>query len=234
VIITLGTLGTLNTLGTQNISMEISLLQWIGYLASIAIALSMTMSSILKFRWINLFGALTFSTYGFLIGAWPVGFLNAFIALVDIYYLNSIYSKKEVFEILELRPENRYLIRFLEFHKIDIEKFFPGFSYKPEMNTVSFFVLRNMAVAGVFLAHRDQNHCLSVGLDFVLPEYRDFKNGKYIYLRLRDRFINEGFTKVVAEGNSEKYSQYLSKLGFQKNADGLFEKELVSAHPTGV
>jgi hypothetical protein len=91
-----------------------------------------------------------------------------------------------------------------------------------------------MAVAGIFLAHRDQNHCLSVGLDFVLPEYRDFKNGKYIYLRLRDRFINEGFTKVVAEGNSEKYSQYLSKLGFTKNAEGLFEKELVSAHPTGV
>ena len=58
------------------------------------IALSMTMSSILKFRWINLFGALTFSTYGFLIGAWPVGFLNAFIALVDIYYLNSFIQKR--------------------------------------------------------------------------------------------------------------------------------------------
>jgi hypothetical protein len=214
--------------------MEISLLQWIGYIASVAIALSMTMSSILKFRWINLFGALIFSTYGFLIGAWPVGFLNAFIALVDIYYLNSIYSKKEVFEILEVRADNKYLIRFLQFHEDDIEKFFPGFAYRPEMNTVSFFVLRNMAVAGVFLAHRDQNHCLSVGLDFVLPEYRDFKNGKFIYLRLRDRFINEGFTKVVTEGKSEKYAQYLSKLGFEKNPEGTYEKELVSAHPTGV
>ncbi len=206
--------------------MHISLLQWIGYLASIAIALSMTMSSILKFRWINLAGALAFSTYGFLIGAWPVGFLNAFIALVDIYYLNSIYSKKEVFEILEIRADNLYLIRFLEFHKKDIEHFFPGFTYKPELNTVSFFVLRNMAVAGVFLAHRHKDHCLSVGLDYVLPEYRDFKNGKFIYLRLRDRFINEGFTKVIAEGRSEKYAQYLTKLGFEKNAKGRFEKTL--------
>jgi hypothetical protein len=214
--------------------MEISILQWIGYLASIAIALSMTMSSILKFRWINLAGALTFSTYGFLIGAWPVGFLNAFIALVDIYYLNSIYSKKEVFEILEVRADNRYLIRFLQFHEDDIQKFFPGFAYRPEMNTVSFFVLRNMAVAGVFLAHRDQDHCLSVGLDFVLPEYRDFKNGKFIYLRLRDRFLNEGFTKVIADGRSEKYSKYLKKLGFEKNSDGRYEKTFVSAHPTGV
>jgi hypothetical protein len=206
--------------------MEISLLQWIGYLASIAIALSMTMNSILKFRWINLFGALTFSTYGFLIGAWPVGFLNAFIALVDIYYLNSIYSKKEVFEILEVRADNKYLIRFLQFHEDDIEKFFPGFAYRSEMNTVSFFVLRNMAVAGVFLAHQDKNNSLSVGLDFVLPEYRDFKNGKFIYLRLRDRFINEGYTKVVAEGRSEKYSKYLKKIGFERNSEGCFEKAL--------
>jgi hypothetical protein len=214
--------------------MEISLLQWIGYLASIAIALSMTMSSILKFRWINLAGALTFSTYGFLIGAWPVGFLNAFIALVDIYYLNSIYSKKEVFEILEVRADNRYLLRFLEFHENDIQKFFPGFVYRPELNTVSFFVLRNMAVAGVFLAHRDKDHSLSVGLDFVLPEYRDFKNGKFIYLRLKQQFIKEGFAKVVADGRSGKYTKYLVKLGFEKNSEGLFEKTLVSAHPQGV
>lgn len=207
--------------------MDISLLQWIGYIASGAIALSMTMSSILKFRWINLAGAVLFSLYGFLIGALPVGFLNAFIAFVDIYYLYSIYSKKEVFEILEVRADNKYLIRFLQFHEKDIQHFFPGFTYQPELNTVSFFVLRNMAVAGVFLAHRKENHCLSVGLDFVLPEYRDFKNGKYIYLRLRNRFIGDGFTKVIAAGKSEKYAQYLAKLGFEKNAEGLFEKSLV-------
>ena len=206
--------------------MQITLLQWIGYFASITIAVSMTMSSILKFRWINLVGALTFSTYGFLIGAWPVGFLNAFIALIDIYYLYTIYSRKEVFEILEVRAENRYMIRFLEFHKKDIEHFFPGFTYKPEMNTISFFILRDLAVAGIFLAHRDQDHCLSVGLDFVLPEYRDFKNGKFIYLRLRKRFIDEGFTKVVADGRSEKYTQYLKKFGFEKNLQGKYEKAL--------
>ena len=66
--------------------MEINFLQWIGYAASIIIALSMTMNSIVKFRWINLCGAFTFSTYGFLIGAYPVGILNGFIVLVDIIF----------------------------------------------------------------------------------------------------------------------------------------------------
>ncbi len=150
--------------------------------------------------------------------------MNAFIACVDIYYLYTIYTKKEVFEILEVRADNRYLLRFLKFHDKDIQKFFPGFTYKPELNTVSFFVLRDMAVAGIFLAHREKDHCLVVGLDYVLPEYRDFKNGKFIYFRLNNRFIEEGYKKVISERNSEKYSTYLRRLGFKPGPEGLYEK----------
>jgi len=207
--------------------MSSEILQWIGYTASVIIALSMTMSSIVKFRWINLVGALTFSIYGFMIGALPVGFLNGFIVLVDIYYLAQIYGRKEVFEILEIRPENKYLIRFIEYHNDEIQKFFPGFAYKPDMNTVSFFILRNMAVAGLYLAHREDGNVLKVGLDYVIPEYRDFKNGKYVYLRLKDKFIEQGFTKVMTEGNSIEYIKYLEKLGFTEDSNGVFSKILV-------
>ena len=198
----------------------------IGYIASAIIAVSMTMNSILKFRLINLAGAIIFSTYGWLIGAWPVGILNTFIAAVDVYYLSSFYKKKELFEILEVRPENRYLKRFLDFYDKDIQRFFPGFVYTPELNTVSFFTLRDMAVAGVFLAHRKDDDTLSVGLDYVLPEYRDFKNGKFIYGQLDNKFIAYGFKNVIAEVKSEKYSIYLKKLGFEQDKDGKYMKLL--------
>lgn len=206
--------------------MELNILEWIGYAASVIIAISLAMSSIVKFRWINLIGASTFSTYGFLIGALPVGFLNGFIAIIDIYFLIQIYSKKEVFETLEIRADNRYLLRFLEFHNKEIQKFFPGFSYKPEMNTISFFILRNMAVTGLFLAHREEGNVLRVGLDYVIPEYRDFKNGRYIYLRLRKKFIQDGFDIVKASAKSEKYCQYLKKLGFKEDSEGMYVKVL--------
>ena len=206
--------------------MDINILEWIGFAASVIIALSMTMSSIVKFRWINLIGATTFSIYGFLIGALPVGFLNGFIAAVDIYYLLIIYGKKEVFETIEINEDNNYLFRFLEFHHKDIQKFFPGFSYKPEMNTIGFFILRDMAVAGLFLAHRENKNILKVGLDYVIPEYRDFKNGKFIYLQLRKKFIDEGFEMVKASAKSKKYSQYLKKIGFTENQQGIFIKKL--------
>jgi hypothetical protein len=208
--------------------MNEEMLTWFGYFASGIIALSMTMSSIIKFRWINLIGALSFATYGFLIGALPVTLLNGFIALVDVYYLIKIYSKKEQFETLEVRSDNKYLLRFLKFHDKEIQKFFPGFSYKPEMNTISFFVLRNMNVAGIFLAHREEENTLKVGLDYVIPEYRDFKNGKYIYHRLRGKFIEQGFKKVIIPAHSKKYAKYLKKIGFKKTNDNLYQKKLAT------
>ncbi len=208
--------------------MEINLLTWFGYLASGIIALSMAMNSIVKFRWINVAGALCFSIYGLLIHAFPVTFLNGFIVLVDIYYLTKIYTKKEQFETLKIRNNNRYLLKFLEFHKKEIEAFFPGFSYRPEMNTISFFVLRDMNVAGIFLAHHGENNTLKVGLDYVVPAYRDFKNGHFIYHRLRNKFIEQGFTKVVIPAYSKPYAAYLKKMGFKKIGENVFEKELIT------
>jgi len=201
-------------------------LQIIGYIASVIIAFSMTLNSIVKFRWVNLAGALTFSTYGFLIGALPVAFLNGFIVSVDIFYLYRIYAKTELFDTLEIRGNNKYLLKFLKFHDKEIQKFFPGFSYKAEMNTISFFVLRNMAVAGIFLAHKEDDSILRVGLDYVIPEYRDHKNGKFIFHRLKQSFLDKGFEKVIADANSANHIKYLKKIGFTKNKDGTFEKML--------
>ncbi len=207
--------------------MQTDILSLFGYFASLIIAISMTMNSIVKFRWINLVGAIAFALYGLFIHAIPVTFLNGFIALVDIYYLAKIYRKKEVFDILEIRGDNKYLLEFLEFHNKDICKFFPGFVYKPEMNTISFFVLRNLNVAGVFLAHREEKDILFAGLDYVTPEYRDFKNGKFIYHHLRSRFLDQGFKKVIAPVSSKRYMKYLKKLGFKKDENGVFTKNLI-------
>jgi hypothetical protein len=206
--------------------MEISFLQWIGYTASIIIAVSMTMNSIVKFRWINITGAVLFSIYGFTIHAIPVGILNGFIVMVDIYYLSIIYSKKELFEILEINAESEYLVRFLKYHDSRIQKILPGFSYHPDKNTISFFILRNMSVAGLYLAHRENGNVLKVGLDYVLPEYKDFKNGKYVYFKLKNYFIEAGYSSVVAETKNIKYIRYLKKFGFRQDISGLYKKEL--------
>ena len=192
---------------------ELTLVQIIGYIASIIIALSMTMSSIVKFRWINLLGAGIFSIYGFVFGAYPVGVLNGFIVAVDLYYLKKIYFKKDIFDTVEIRKDNKYLIKFLDFHKHDIQKYFPGFKYKAEMNTISFFVLRNTAVAGIFLAHEEDGQKIVVGLDYAVPEYRDYKSGKFVYESVLKPLKDKGITSIIASGESPTHAKYLKRCG---------------------
>jgi len=191
------------------------MIEWIGYIASIIIAISMLMSSLLKLRWINLFGAALFSIYGFVIGAIPVGLLNGFIVSIDIYYLIKMYSKKEFFKVLEIRANNKYLLEFLEFYKEDIAKYFPDFDYNPEINKLSFFILRNMSVAGIFLAREYKEGELIVGLDYTTPEYRDFKSGKYVYDENAIYFKDKGYHTLYSKVKNKSYLKYLSKMGFQ-------------------
>lgn len=206
--------------------MEQAYLVWIGYFASAVIAVSMMMQSIVKFRWVNLVGALSFATYGLLIGAIPVFLLNTFIVGIDIFFLYRIYRKDQLFETLQVQGDSPYLLRFLEFHKNEISQFFPEFEYQPEMNTISFFVLRNMAVSGLFLAHSPEPGTLKVGLDYVVPEYRDYKNGKYVYHRLKEYFNKEGYQRVITKACSPKHIKYLAKMGFEKLEGEIFEKKL--------
>lgn len=201
------------------------LLSWFGYAASATVALSMTMNSIVKFRWINLAGASGFCLYGILIEAWPVAFLNGFIVCVDLYYLWGIYTRKETFETLEIPPGSEYLLRFVSFHDPDIQKICPGFKYQPDLNTLSYYILRDMQVAGIFLARREGD-VLTVGLDFVIPEYRDFKNGRYIYKKLGPELAKSGITKIRAAETNRYNENYFKKIGFKKDGDGYYAIEI--------
>ncbi|ESE39275.1 YgjV family protein [Shewanella decolorationis] len=68
--------------------------EWVGYLASVVVAISLMMSDIKKLRWLNLFGAMLFVAYGIAIQAYPVAAVNFFIVLIDIYYLVVIYREQ--------------------------------------------------------------------------------------------------------------------------------------------
>jgi hypothetical protein len=194
--------------------MTIITYEWIGYLASIVIAISMLMNSLQKLRWINLLGAVLFSIYGFIIGALPVGILNGFIVGIDIYYLSRMYAGNDYFRLLEVRNDNKYLEAFLAFHHKDILRFFPEFNFKPEMNKISILILKNMSVAGVILAHEYDEKTLMIGLDFVIPEYRDQKPGKFVYTENLFYFSKLGYEKLCTESQSKKHDKYMQKMGF--------------------
>jgi len=196
--------------------MNLTILDWIGYAASVLILISMLMTSFLKLRIVNMAGALLFSIYGFLIGALPVGLLNLFVVFANSYHLYRMIGIKESFKTLEIKRDNRYLIKFLDFYNKDILKYFPQFEYLNTMNSYTYMILRNMAVAGVFLARDYGNKRLFIGLDYVIPDYRDFKLGKYIYQEKIEFFKSEGYEMLCTVPQTANHARYLKKMGFHK------------------
>ena len=209
----------------------IPLVEWLGYLASLITAISLLMSSIIKLRWFNLFGSLTFCIYGFVINAYPVGVFNGFIVFVNIYYLIRIYNKKEFFKLQLVESTDGYLDTFFDFYKADLNKYFPSFSTEEQRKgNVSVLVLRNMAVAGVFIGEKLPNNTLKISLDFAIPEYRDFKLGKFVYRSNAAFFEMHGIKRLVTETNNKDHFNYLKKMGFvvvdQKGESSVFEMVL--------
>ncbi|MCK9207447.1 MAG: hypothetical protein M0P66_10080 [Salinivirgaceae bacterium] len=195
---------------------HLSFLEWVGYAASVLVLVSMLMSSILRLRIVNLVGSALFSAYGFLIGALPVGLLNLFVVFANIYHLYKMFGAEESFTTLEIRRDNRYLLKFLDFYKKDIQKYFPKFEYNNSINSYTYMFLRNMAVAGVFLARDYGNKRLYIGLDYVIPQYRDFKLGKFIYKDKIRFFKEQGYTMLCTIPQSAHHARYLEKMGFHK------------------
>jgi len=192
----------------------LSVYEIIGYIASILVAVSLMMSSILKLRVINLIGAACFTIYGILIGAYPIVVVNFIIVLIDLYYLYEMYAAKEYFKILGVSNNSEYLKYFLGFHDQDIKQFFPDFSHTPSEQRFAFFALRNLVPAGLFIGEIREKDTLFVELDYAIPGYRDFKIDKFIYSENTEFFKEKGFRKISISPGDKKHKTHLRKMGF--------------------
>jgi len=192
---------------------NINSVELIGYLGSILVAVSLMMKSLLRLRIINLMGALFFTVYGVLLGAYPVAFLNGLIVCIDLYYLLQMWRQKDFFTFLEVSPKSEYLRAFVEFYKDDIAEIIPSYLHQPEENLLCFFILRNMMPAGLFIAKVEGEEA-HIQLDYVIPNYRDFKVARFLFEENAAFFIQRGIRRFVSEGGSPIHQTYLEKMEF--------------------
>lgn len=193
--------------------MNIDSVELIGYLGSVLVAISLMMRSLLRLRIINLIGALFFTLYGALLGAYPVAFLNGLIVCIDLYYLFQMWRQKDFFTFLEVSPNSEYLRAFVEFHKDDIAEIIPSYTHKPTEDLLCFFILRNMMPAGLFIL-KVQGEDAHVQLDYVIPNYRDLQVARFIFEENAAFFIQRGIHRFVSQGGSAIHRTYLEKMEF--------------------
>ena len=201
-------------------------LELLGYLASVLVAVSLMMSRILRLRVINLVGSLAFTIYGLLIGAYPVAAVNAFIVLINLWYLSKMLRAKEYFRILEVEPGSKYVKYFLDFHAGDIRRFEPDFTEPPQPGELTFLVLRDLMPAGLFVGTVRGDGTLWVRLDYVIPSFRDFKVGRYVYGECADFFRERGIRRIVSPAGTPTHARYLRKMGFTPVHEGRYQLEI--------
>ncbi len=195
--------------------MELSFLyELIGYTGSILVAVSLMMKSLVRLRTVNMIGAIVFIIYGLLIGAIPVVFLNTLILGVNVYNLWQMWREKDYFTLMEVRAESAYLKHFLDFYRKEILEFIPTYLFKPKSEQLVLFVLRNMMPVGVLIV-KSEGDTATIFLDFVIPGYRDFRAGKFLYDQSAEFFRQKGITRLITDAGNPRHETYLKRMGFK-------------------
>ena len=186
----------------------------VGYAGSAFIVLSLLQKSILRLRIIGLLGSVTFVVYGLLINAIPIAAVNVLTAGIHVWFLRKLAVRKaDVFEVLHVAPESRYLRAFLAHHASDIGRFQPEFRLDPGRHDLTAFVLRDMVPAGLLVGTVHSDGSVDLELDYAIPAYRDFRMGSWVFSAQSGLFPDGGHT-VTARATTEAHARYLSKMGF--------------------
>jgi hypothetical protein len=205
-----------------------SVVEFIGYAGSVIVLISLLMKSLLKLRWINFVGSALFATYGLLIKAWPVFGINAIIAVIDLWFLYQMLMTTDYFDLSPLEEIGEaYPRKFFLYHERDIHNVFPGLEFETLKDTESYMLFRNMLPVGLF-SMKLEGDSARILADYVIPEYRDFKTGKFVYGIKRMYFKQKGIKRFVVESRNELHKKYLLRNGFapEPGQEAVFTKHL--------
>ena len=194
----------------------------LGTISSVVVAISLMMKNILWLRWVNLVGATLFSVYGFLIQAWPVFGLNAFIVFINAVYLAQLSSTQDQFTLLEVPASDAQagqptlLSRFLAFHGPDLARFQPDFPRSIPEDARVFFVLRELLPVSLFICRPDGKGNQEIMIDYAVPAWRDFQNARFVFQDGLRALVWPGTGTFFTHAPVASHARYLKKLGFQR------------------
>ena len=106
-------------------------LEVIGWVGSILVVLSLMQARVLRFRWMNLIGAVIATGYNAWVGVWPFAAMNAAISIIDVYWLIRLYREahdEAAYDVVEVASGDAYFQRVVAVHASDIARSQPAFS----------------------------------------------------------------------------------------------------------
>ncbi|MFJ3407841.1 hypothetical protein [Promicromonospora sp. NPDC090134] len=194
-----------------------------GWVGSALVVLSLTQARVFRFRWLNLTGSLIATAYNAVLGIWPFFAMNAAISLINVYWLRRLNRERHdaaVYEVVEVAPDDAYLLHVLRTHAADIATFAPDFVAQPEPGEErsAFLVQRGDETVGVVEVRDAGDGAGVVELDWVSMRFRDLTPGEFVYRR-SGIFAAKGFDRVVVPRAAPGEHAYLRGVGFRPEGD---------------
>jgi hypothetical protein len=149
--------------------------------------------------------------------------------VIDAYHLGLMAGKKDYFGLMPVASADETLLKgFIDYYHEDILKFFPEFTLKGIPQPKCVFTLRNLNPVGLFVCEPKGKDAVIIHLDYVVPEYRDLRNARYLYSAQAGIFKEQAFKEFRVKPGSERFASYVEALGFKKDpaAAGWYLKPL--------
>lgn len=153
-------------------------------------------------------------------------FMNLGIAGINVYYLWKFYSTDEQFKLIAASVNTEYFDHFISENLADIETQ-TSIDELRKANT-AFYMLRDNSIAGVLVGNNNEKGELSILLDYVTPQYRDFKLANYYFVSHPNEIKQRGVNTLIAKAATVEHKNYLFNIGFQVTdaAEGIYQKQL--------
>lgn len=202
------------------------LVEAVGWIGSLILVISLTQTRVMRFRVLNLIACVVLVGYNTVIAVWPMVAMNVVLVAINTWVIVKLVRSRHdsrTYDAVSMSVDEPYLARALERHSADIAAFEPSLpkdlaAALPAAADHAFVVTTGDELVGVVLtrggSEPGEQH---VVLDYVLPAYRDFTPGEFVY-RPDGPFARLGTRRVVARPSAMS-EKYLRAVGFRPDGD---------------
>lgn len=198
------------------------LLEIIGWFGSALLVVSLVQTRVMRFRALNAAASAVLIGYNLAIEVWPMVGLNIVLVGINLWIIVGLLRRRHdarAYDVVRLGVTEPFLAHLLVRHAEDISRFNPAPEELLAGAEHAFLVSERDAVVGVVLSRTgaapDEQQ---VVLDYVLPPYRDFTPGEFVF-RPDGPFAQIGTRRVLASPAMTASEKYLDAVGFRRDGE---------------
>jgi len=200
----------------------VALLEIVGWFGSALLVVSLVQTRVMRFRVLNAAASAVLTGYNLAIAVWPMVGLNVVLVGINLVIIWRLVRRRHdarAYDVVAIGVREPYLAHVIDRHAGDISEFNPEPRALLAEAEHAFLVSSGDQLVGLVLSRAGERPGeQQVLLDYVLPPYRDFTPGEFVF-RPDGPFADLGAERVVASPAMAASERYLAAVGFGRDGD---------------